>query len=171
MNWAYVIIVLVALQRLAEVVYAERNTRALLARGAVEIGRRHYPLIVALHAAWLVAILVFLPKPLVIHGTALAVFIVLQGLRLWVLATLGPYWTTRIITLEGAPLVRRGPYRFIRHPNYAVVVGEIAVLPLVFGEVWIAALFSLLNAGVLALRIREENGALAARRALSPPAT
>jgi len=126
MNWAYLIIGLVALQRLAEVAYAERNTRALLARGAVEIGRAHYPLIVALHAAWLIAILIFLPKPVVIHGIALVVFIVLQGLRLWVLATLGPYWTTRIITLKDAPLVRRGPYRFIRHPNYAVVVGEIA---------------------------------------------
>jgi len=171
MNWAYLIIGLVALQRLAEVAYAERNTRALLARGAVEIGRAHYPLIVALHAAWLIAILIFLPKPVVIHGIALVVFIVLQGLRLWVLATLGPYWTTRIITLKDAPLVRRGPYRFIRHPNYAVVVGEIAALPLTFGEVWIAVLFTLLNAGVLGLRIREENAALAVRRTLSPPTT
>jgi methyltransferase len=170
MNWAYVIIALVALQRLAEIAYAQRNTRALLARGAVEIGRRHYPLIVALHAAWLVAILVFLPSPVVINAVMLALFVVLQGLRLWVLATLGPYWTTRIITLEGAPLVRRGPYRFIRHPNYAVVVGEIAVLPLVFGEIWIAAVFTVLNAAVLFLRIREEESALAARRALSGPA-
>jgi methyltransferase len=169
MIWAYVIIALVAVQRLGEVVYAERNTRALLARGAVEIGRAHYPLIVALHAAWLVAILVFLPKPLVIHWIALAVFIVLQALRLWVLATLGPYWTTRIITLEGAPLVRRGPYRFVRHPNYTVVVGEIAVLPLVFGELWIAVIFTALNAAVLFLRIREEETALAARRTLAGP--
>jgi methyltransferase len=169
MNWAYVIIALVALQRLAEIAYAQRNTRALLARGAVEIGRRHYPLIVALHAAWLVAILVFLPRPVVINAVMLALFIMLQGLRLWVLATLGPYWTTRIITLEGAPLVRRGPYRFIRHPNYAVVVGEIAVLPLVFGEIWIAAVFTVLNAAVLFLRVREEEGALAARRVLSGP--
>jgi methyltransferase len=169
MNWAYVIIALVALQRLAEIAYAQRNTRALLARGAVEIGRRHYPLIVALHAAWLVAILAFLPRPVVINAVMLALFVVLQGLRLWVLATLGPYWTTRIITLEGAPLVRRGPYRFIRHPNYAVVVGEIAVLPLVFGEIWIAAVFTVLNAAVLFLRIREEEGALATRRVLSGP--
>src|SRR5271169_5443041 len=102
MNWAYLDIGLVVLQRLAEVAYAERNTRALLARGAVETGRAHYPLIVALHAAWLVAIVVFLPRPMAIHWPALAAFIALQGLRLWVLATLGPYWTTRIITLDTA---------------------------------------------------------------------
>jgi methyltransferase len=167
MNWAYLIIALVALQRLAEVAYAERNTRALFARGAVETGRAHYPLIVAFHAAWLVAILVFLPKPVVIHWPALAVFIPLQGLRLWVLATLGPYWTTRIITLDAAPLVRTGPYRFLRHPNYAVVVGEIAALPLVFGEITVAIVFSLLNAIILIWRIRQEDAALATRRALA----
>jgi len=167
MNWAYFIIGLVALQRLAEVAYAERNTRALLARGAVETGRAHYPLIVALHAAWLVAILIFLPKPAVIHWPALAAFIVLQGLRLWVLAALGPYWTTRIITLDAAPLVRAGPYRFLRHPNYAVVAGEIAALPLVFGEVPVAIVFSLLNAIILIWRIRQEDAALATRRALA----
>jgi methyltransferase len=163
-----VIIALVVVQRLAELVYAERNTRALLARGAVEIGRAHYPLIVALHAAWLVAIVVFLPRdPYFVNFTLLGVFIVLQLLRVWVLATLGPYWTTRIITLEGAPLVRGGPYRFVRHPNYLVVASEILVLPLVFGEVWVAAVFTVLNALVLALRIREEEQALAARRSLA----
>ncbi|MEI9932671.1 MAG: isoprenylcysteine carboxylmethyltransferase family protein [Rhizomicrobium sp.] len=124
MNWAYIIIALVAVQRLAEVAYAERNTRALLARGAVEVGRAHYPLIVLLHFAWLAAILVLLPKPVTLNFVWLAIFVVLQGLRLWVLATLGPYWTTRIINLPGAPLVRKGPYRFIRHPNYTVVVAR-----------------------------------------------
>ncbi|HEY1612071.1 MAG TPA: isoprenylcysteine carboxylmethyltransferase family protein [Rhizomicrobium sp.] len=163
--WAYVIIALVAVQRLAEVAYAERNTRALLARGAVEVGRAHYPLIVALHAGWLVAILLLLPKPTPINLIALGVFIVLQALRVWVLATLGPYWTTRIITLPGAPLVRSGPFRFIRHPNYTVVVCEIAVLPLVFGEITVAIVFSILNAIILFWRIRQENAALAARRA------
>lgn len=164
MNWAYVIIALVAVQRLAEVAYAERNTRALLARGAVEVGRAHYPLIVLLHFAWLVAILVFLPKPVTINLIWLAIFVVLQVLRLWVLATLGPYWTTRIINLPGAPLVKKGPYRFIRHPNYTVVVGEIAALPLVFGELTVAIAFTVLNALVLFWRIRQEDAALAARR-------
>jgi methyltransferase len=163
---AYIILVLVALQRLAELVYAERNTAALKRRGAVEIGRAHYPLIVILHAAWLAAILLFLPASGVVNWLLLAVFIVLQLLRVWVLATLGPYWTTRIITLDAAPLVRRGPYRFVRHPNYLVVSAEILVLPLVFGEIWIAILFTVLNGLMLAWRIHQEDGALAERRAL-----
>jgi methyltransferase len=161
---AYIVIALVVVQRLAELVYAERNTKALLARGAVEVGRAHYPLIVLLHAAWLVAIVALLPHDPSINFFLLAVFVVLQGLRVWVLATLGPYWTTRIITLPGAPLVRRGPYRLLRHPNYTVVAGEIAVLPLVFGEVWVAVGFTVLNGLMLAWRIRQENEALAVRR-------
>nr|UXE45497.1 hypothetical protein Hi04_10k_c4996_00008 [uncultured bacterium] len=160
----YIIVALVALQRLIEVGYAERNTRALLARGAVEIGRAHYPLIVLLHLGWLVAIVVFLPPHPVIHWWALALFLALQLARVWVIATLGPYWTTRIITLEGAPLVRSGPYRFVRHPNYLVVAGEIATLPLAFGEVAVAIVFTILNAATLFWRIREEDRALALRR-------
>jgi methyltransferase len=163
---AYIIIALVVLQRLAELVYAERNTAALRARGAVEIGRAHYPLIVLLHAAWLVAVVVMLPKDAPISWPLVAVFAVLQGLRVWVLATLGPYWTTRIITLRDAPLVRRGPYRFVRHPNYLVVSAEILVLPLAFGEWAVAAVFTVLNAAMLAWRIRQENLALRPRRAL-----
>jgi methyltransferase len=162
---AWIILALVVLQRLGELALARRNTKALLARGAVEIGARHYPLIVALHALWLVAILWQLPKPVTVNWTLLVIFIVLQGLRLWVLATLGPYWTTRIISLPGAPLVRRGPYRFVRHPNYLVVAGEIAVLPLVFGEVWVAIVFSLANAALLAWRIRQEEVGLSTRQA------
>ncbi|HWD27521.1 MAG TPA: isoprenylcysteine carboxylmethyltransferase family protein [Rhizomicrobium sp.] len=163
----YIILALVAVQRLVEVAYAERNTRALIARGAVEIGRAHYPLIVILHAAWLIAIVLFLPPDAIIHWWALGLFIALQLARVWVIATLGPYWTTRIITLSDAPLVRKGPYRFVRHPNYLVVAGEIAVLPLAFGEVNVAIVFTLLNAAMLAWRIRQEETALTARRALS----
>ena len=162
----YIILFLVAVQRLVEIVYAERNTRALLARGAVEVGRAHYPLIVTLHAAWLTTIVLVLPRDATIHWWALALFIALQLARVWVIATLGPYWTTRIITLGDAPLVRKGPYRFVRHPNYLVVAGEIAALPLAFGEVNVAIVFTILNAAVLAWRIRQEDSALAARRAL-----
>jgi methyltransferase len=164
----YAILALVALQRLIEVAYAERNTRALLARGAVEVGRAHYPLIVLLHAAWLAAIVVFLPPHPTIHWWALGLFIALQLARVWVIATLGPYWTTRIITLENAPLVRGGPYRFVRHPNYLVVTGEIAALPLAFGEAGVAIVFTVLNAAMLAWRIRQEDRALALRRARAP---
>lgn len=166
-DWAYVIVALVVVQRLAELVYAERNTRALKARGAVEIGAAHYPLIVLLHAGWLVAVTLLLPADVRIDWWLIALFVVLQGLRVWVLATLGPYWTTRIITLEGAPLVRRGPYRLVRHPNYLVVSAEILVLPLAFGEWWVAAVFTVLNAAMLAWRIRQEETALALRRKLA----
>jgi methyltransferase len=163
-----IILALVAIQRLVEIVYAERNTRALLARGAVEVGRGHYIFIVLLHAAWLTAIVLLLPPDATIHWIWLGLFILLQLGRVWVIATLGPYWTTRIITLDAAPLVRKGPYRFVRHPNYLVVTGEIAVLPLAFGEVWVAVVFTILNAAMLAWRIRAEDQALAARRGRVP---
>jgi len=168
---AYAILAFVVTQRLAELAYAQHNTRALLSRGAVEIGRAHYPLLVVLHAAWLMSVTIALPKPLSIHWAPLAGYVVLELLRVWTMWSLGPYWTTRIITLPGTPLVRRGPYRFLRHPNYVVVSGEIALLPLIFGEVWIAAIFSLLNAALLFWRIREEKAALAPRRALGPRLT
>jgi methyltransferase len=99
----------------------------------------------------------------VIHAAPLVIFILLQAARLWVIASLGPYWTTRIITLPGAALIRRGPYRYLRHPNYLIVAGEIVALPLVFGEVWVALIFSALNAMLLAWRIRVEEGVLRER--------
>lgn len=160
----WIVIALVAAQRLTELVYAERNTRRLLAAGGQESGAGHYPLLVGLHALWLVALAVFVPAEQPANWWLLGVFAVLQALRLWVLASLGPFWTTRVITLPGAPLVRRGPYRWLRHPNYLVVVGEILVLPLAFGAWQIALVFSLANAALLALRIRCEERALAPRR-------
>jgi len=163
MSALWVVLGLVALQRLAELVLSARNTRALLARGGREVGARHYPLLVLLHASWLIAIAVVVPTETPIDWNWLAVFIALQAARAWVIASLGPYWTTRIITLDEAPLVRRGPYRFMRHPNYLVVAGEIAALPMVFGAWRLALAYSLLNALVLWLRIRTENAALAAR--------
>lgn len=146
------------LQRLAELALARRNTARLLARGAVEHGAAHYPLIVALHAGWLAAIAVFgWGEP--VRPFWLAVFVPLQGLRVWILASLGPRWTTRIIVLD-EPLVRRGPFRLLRHPNYTLVVAEIAVAPLVLGLWWVALVFSVLNAAVLSIRVRAENAAL-----------
>jgi methyltransferase len=155
---------LVVLQRLAELILAQRNTRRLLAKGAVEVGRGHYPLIVALHAAWIAVLALTVPADAPASWPLLGLFLVLQAARIWVIASLGPYWTTRIITLTAAPLVRRGPYRWLRHPNYLVVALEIAVLPLAFGAVWIALVFSLLNAVLLWHRIRVEAEALAGRR-------
>ena len=161
---AYAIIALVVLQRFGELTLANRNTQRLKAKGAVETGAGHYRFIVLLHAAWLMAVLWLLPAPLRIHWAWLGLFILLQAARVWVIATLGPYWTTRIISVPDAPLIKRGPYRFFRHPNYVVVAGEILVLPLVFGEIAVAIFFSIANAAMLAWRIREEETALAARR-------
>jgi methyltransferase len=165
MKIADTILVLVVLQRVGELWYASSNTRALKARGAIECGRGHYPLIVLLHASWLTAIAIGMRGDPAVRALPLMVFVLLQALRVWVLATLGPYWTTRVITVPGAPLVNRGPYRFIRHPNYLVVVGEMALLPLVFGQVTNAIFFSVLNAVLLAWRIRVEDAALRLRRA------
>jgi methyltransferase len=156
---------LVAAQRLAELALAASNTRRLLARGAREVGRAHYPLFVLLHASWLVAIAVTTPIDRQPYWPLIGVFIVLQLLRVWVVATLGPYWTTRIITLDEAPIVRRGPFRLLRHPNYCVVVAEIAVLPLAFGNWPVALIWTILNALLLRHRIRVEMGALSEREA------
>lgn len=163
MTAAALLLALVTAERLGELWLARRNTARLLAEGAHEVGAGHYPLIVALHAAWLAGLWVY-GRNAVPEGGWLAVFVVLQVLRIWVLASLGRRWTTRIIVLPGAPLVRRGPYRLMAHPNYVVVVGEIAVLPLCLGLPWYALAFSLANAAVLAIRIRAENIPLRAAR-------
>jgi methyltransferase len=160
MSAAIVILALVTLQRLGELVLARRNTARLIARGGREAYPGHYPLIVAVHALWLAA-LWWLGPGREIAWPLIGLFLLLQIGRLWVLTTLGERWTTRIIVLPGAPLVARGPFRLVRHPNYVVVVLEIAVLPLAFGLWEIALVFSLLNAAVLAIRIRAEERALA----------
>jgi methyltransferase len=158
------VVLLVAVQRLGELIYAAHNTRALLRRGAVEHGGGHYWMLVAVHTSWLLAIVIFVPAEAPIAWLPLGLFVVLQLMRLWVIASLGPYWTTRIVSLPGAELVRRGPYRFMRHPNYAIVVGELALLPLAFGAWRLAIVFTLLNLAVLTWRIRIEEQALAPRR-------
>ena len=159
MTFGGLILLLVTLQRLSELWLARRNTLRLMSQGAREHGRGHYPLIVAVHVLWLAA-LWWLAPVRQIDGFWLALFVLLELARVWVLTTLGPRWTTRIIVLPDAPLVTSGPYRFLNHPNYWVVIGEIAVLPLVFGLWQVALVFTLLNAAALAVRIREENKAI-----------
>lgn len=154
-----ILLALVTLQRVGELWLSNRNTKRLLAQGAHEVGAAHYPLIVAVHFWWLVLLWWLAPgRP--IDGLSLAVFLLLEIGRVWVLVTLGPRWTTRIIVLPGVPLVRHGPYRFVNHPNYIVVVGEVAVLPLVFGLWQLALIFTILNGVLLWLRIRDEDRAL-----------
>jgi methyltransferase len=153
------VLLIVTLQRLVELWVSNINTGRLVARGAHEVGRRHYPMIVGLHVAWLAALWWWAPGR-EINSTLLLAFALLQLGRLWVIATLGSRWTTRIIVVPGAPLVHTGPYRYVRHPNYMIVIAEIALLPLVFGLWPIALLFTALNAAVLVIRIREEDEAL-----------
>jgi len=161
MSLAAVILALVTLQRISELVLARYNTGKLMARGAIEIGANHYPLVVAVHAAWLIALWVW-GRDQEVNLLALALFVAMQGLRLWILATLGRRWTTRIIVLPGEPLVASGPYRYFSHPNYAVVVAEIALLPFALHLPLLAVIFTALNAAVLVIRIRIEARALSA---------
>lgn len=169
---AILLLAFVTLQRLSELWLSRRNTMRLHERGAVEVAPGHYPLIVALHTIWLGS-LWFAGPGQDLNTLWLAAFAVLQVLRFWVLSSLGGRWTTRILILPGERLVTTGPYRFFAHPNYAVVVGEIAVLPLALGLPWHALIFSILNAGVLFVRLRAENAALATlrigSRATQPP--
>ncbi|GLK85924.1 isoprenylcysteine carboxyl methyltransferase family protein [Ancylobacter defluvii] len=156
---ALLILSLVTAQRLSELVLSNYNTTRLLSQGAQEAAAEHYPYMVALHALWLAGLWWLAPgRP--VSLVLLVVYVLLQVLRGWVLASLGRRWTTRIIVLPHASLVQRGPYRFLSHPNYVVVAAEIAVLPLVFGLVGYALVFSVLNAIMLYVRIRAENAAL-----------
>ena len=159
-----IIVLLVAAQRLAELGLAAHNTRRLLSQGGQEVGARHYPLIVLLHGGWLVALFVSVAAGTPVSWPLIGVFVALQAARLWVIATLGRFWTTRIITIPGAPLVRTGPYRWLRHPNYWIVSAEMAVLPLAFGAWTVALSGSVLNALVLRHRIRVEEATFKERR-------
>lgn len=159
MMLAILLLGFVTAERLAELWWARSNTRRLLAQGAIEHAPGHYPLIVLLHAAWLAGLwLLGWAGPVSIGW--LLVFLGLQAARMWVLLTLGRRWTTRIIVVPGESLIRTGPYRFVKHPNYLVVAGEIAVLPLCFGLTWYAIAFSLANAAIIFIRIRAEAAAL-----------
>jgi methyltransferase len=160
-SFAAIILALVTLQRIGELVLSQYNTGRLKARGAIEIGANHYPLVVSVHAAWLIALWVW-GRDHDVNLSALSLFVALQGIRLWILATLGPRWTTRIIVLPGEPLIASGPYRFFSHPNYAVVAAEIALLPLALHLPLLALIFTVLNAAVLVIRIRVEVRALSA---------
>jgi methyltransferase len=161
MTLTIVVLAFVTLQRLGELLLARRNTARLLERGGVEVSPAHYPLIMGLHALWLVGLWYFtLSLNLAPQLSWIGIFVILQIFRVWVIMTLGPRWTTRIIVVPGEKLVHHGPYWLIPHPNYAVVISEIFVLPMAFGLVWFAIAFSILNAALLWVRIRAEDKAL-----------
>jgi methyltransferase len=154
------VLALVLLQRGGELILARANTVRLLRLGAVEVDRAGYKWFVVLHAAWLIALALTVPAATTPHWPLLALFFLLQAGRVWVIASLGRRWTTRLIVCPGAALVTSGPYRLFRHPNYLIVLGELAILPLAFNAFAIAVGFSICNAALLLRRIRLERAAL-----------
>lgn len=167
MSTWFVLLAFLVAQRFAELVWSARNARRLRGAGAVEVGSVHYPLFFLLHGGWLVCLFAFVPTDARLDPLLLVLFVVLQIVRLWVIATLGRFWTTRIFTLPGAPLVRRGPFRLLRHPNYLVVAVELPLVPLIAGAWQIALVFGILNLALLGWRIRVEDRALAGRRGVA----
>lgn len=161
--WAQAVFSYVIVQRLAELAYANANTRRLLSEGGREYGAAHYPLFIVLHTGWLISIALFSEPTARPDLLLLNAFVASQTFRFWTLASIGRWWTTRIISAPHFPTVKRGPYRFIKHPNYALVVVEIALLPLLLGAPAMALTFSLLNAALLWWRIKVENAVLGER--------
>ncbi|WP_040229260.1 isoprenylcysteine carboxyl methyltransferase family protein [Bhargavaea cecembensis] len=159
-----ILIALVIIQRLVELRVAKRNEKRLLAKGAFEAGASHYPYMVAMHAAFFLSLILevmLTDRPLSPFWLPLlAVFLAMQALRIWCLASLGQYWNTKIIILPGANVVKRGPYKWLRHPNYVIVTTELLVLPLLFQAYFTAVLFALLNIWMLSVRIPAEEQAL-----------
>jgi len=152
------------LQRGLEELHSQRNTRQLLQQGGWEAGRDYYPVVAVTHLAWIASLALLVSQNAPVFLLPLAAFLALQPLRYWIIGTLGRYWTHRIITLPGAPIVVRGPYRLVRHPNYAVTLAETFLLPLAFGELWLGIIFSLMWAAVLYYKVQIEDDALSARR-------
>lgn len=155
---------LILVQRGLEELYSARNTKRLIAEGAHEVGREYYPVVAITHLGWIAAVFMLIPASAQIIWPLLVLYLLLQVVRYWVISTLGRYWTHRIITLEDAPVVRSGPYRWLRHPNYMVTIAETFLLPLVFAGVAVAVIFGCVWSGVLYYKILLEDGALDERR-------
>jgi len=166
MTWYLILLFAVGVERLAELVLAQRNMAWSRARGGVEIGAGHYPVMVALHLALLVGCVVevaVMQRPFIpaLGWPMLALVVAAQGLRWWCITTLGRQWNTRVVVIPGAPRIDGGPYRWISHPNYVAVAVEGLALPLVHSA-WVTALaFTTLNAALLSTRVSVENSALA----------
>ncbi len=158
-----ILVIYIIVARLAELYVSRRHTRHLLETGGYEVGESHYPIIVLVHLSWVIAIVFLIPTNTTALPYFLFPFLLVQVCRYWVIGSLGKRWTTRIIVMPEAPLVKRGLYRWLRHPNYMVVVAEIALLPLVFGAWEIALWFSIANMAILVHRIRVEETALLMR--------
>lgn len=156
--------ILLLVQRGLEELYSARNTKALIAEGAHEIGHGYYPVVAATHLAWIASLFFLIPADATVLWPLIVYYLALQLVRYWVIFTLGRFWTHRIFTLPGAPVVARGPYRYLRHPNYAVTIVETFVLPLAFGALALAAIMTALWWTVLAYKMRLEDEEMNARR-------
>ena len=159
----YFILVFVIIQRLVELLIAKRNEKSMLAKGAYEVGASHYPLMIMLHVSFFISFLVevmYFKSIFTPYYGLLLVFLLLQLLRVWCLVSLGTFWNTKIIILPGSNVVVKGPYSYIRHPNYLVVCLEILVLPLMFQAYMTAISFTILNLIMLSVRIPIEEKAL-----------
>ena len=158
------VLAIVIIQRLVELVIANRNEKWMRRRGAYEVGATHYPLMVTMHTAFFISLLteviVFNRALSVFWIHLLIIFLLTQVIRIWCLTSLGKFWNTKIIVLPGADVVINGPYKFIRHPNYLIVTIELLVLPLLFSAYFTAIVFSLLNVWILSVRIPTEEKAL-----------
>lgn len=165
---AQVAALLVLMQRGLEELYSQRNTRALIAEGAVEAGRNYYPVVAGAHLGWIASIFLLIPASAPVIWPLLLLFLLLQIARYWVIGTLGRYWTHRIITLAEAPVVRAGPYRWLKHPNYAVTLVETLLLPSAFGAFALGIIMTAIWAVVIRYKIELEDAALVERRTASP---
>jgi methyltransferase len=152
-------------QRGLEEIYSGRNTRRLLEEGATEAGAIYYPVVAGTHLAWIASLFFLISPAAPVIWPLIAYYLVLQAVRYWVIASLGPFWTHRIITLPRGPIERSGPYRYFSHPNYAVTIVETFVLPLAFGALALAAIMTALWWVVLGVKMKLEDEALAPRRA------
>ncbi len=156
---------LVLVQRGLEEIHSQRNTRRLVAAGAHEAGRDYYVVVAVAHLAWIASVFFLIPPSAPVVWPVAVFYLLLQPVRYFVIGTLGKYWTHRIITLDAAPVVRRGPYRLIRHPNYAVTIAETFLLPLAFGAVGLAVIMTAVWTAVVGYKIVLEDRAIAERRA------
>jgi methyltransferase len=156
-------------QRGLEELYSQLNTRRLLRQGATEAGRDFYPVVAVTHLGWIAALALLVPPQAPAYVALVAAFLALQVARYWIIASLGRFWTHRILSLPGAPIVTRGPYRLLRHPNYAVTLAETLILPLAFGQVALGLILVVIWGAVLQYKIALEDQALAPRRVPAGP--
>jgi methyltransferase len=155
-------ILFIILLRLGELVYSKRNERWLLQNQAVEYGKGHYPFIVALHVLFILSLIVeyWIKQPVSCSFYFLIFYFILLLFKAWAILSLGKFWNTKIYHIPTIPLIKKGPYKYIKHPNYLIVIAEIAIIPLVFHLYYTAIIFSILNGIMLWVRIKEENKAL-----------